>query len=73
MTLQALLEATQRDSQNPGYARAANDCLLEVVEPENAEQWLAAAQTFATLALAEQIGNCFDYFIRNVYAPGGHS
>lgn len=53
MTLKALIESTH--GERPGYADAANDCLVEVVEPENAEEWLVAAMVFSMLAVAEEL------------------
>lgn len=53
MTLQSLIESTH--GEHPGYADAANDCLVEVGEPQNTEDWLVAAMVFSMLAVAEAI------------------
>lgn len=58
MRLVDLLESTHGD--RPGFADAANDCLVQAAEPENAEEWLVAAMVFATLAVAEELRRLID-------------
>lgn len=54
MTLRNLIESTH--GERPGYADAANDCLVEVADgPLEKEDWLVAALVFATLAVAEEM------------------